>query len=57
MTIEELKDMHGREPCHICGKPRWDTGAPTCSYPHGMIPSKQVSDNMWEWEFPEVTSH
>ena len=39
--------------CHICGWPKDEEGSPLCSYPHAMVPDKEVSPGMWTWKRPE----
>ena len=50
-----LEDIHGKENCHICGKPRAGAGSEYCSYPHGMVPDEPVdgADGMWTWKLPQ----
>lgn len=51
-----LKEIHGDGLCHICGRPKAESGSEICSYPHAMYP---VTDDgpggFWAWspEKPE----
>jgi hypothetical protein len=50
MTLEtELLAIHGDGNCHICGHPKREKGSDICSYPHAMVPVKEVSPGMWSW--------
>ena len=44
-----LRGIHGDGNCHICGKPKVAKGSPVCSYPHAMLPDKEISPGMWSW--------
>lgn len=53
MTRDDLLKIHGNENCHVCGNPKVDRGALHCSYPHGMVPDKEISEAMMTWKMPE----
>ena len=52
----KLIEIHGNEPCHICGYPRAERSTPfmACSYPHGRLPIEPVGpkhkDGFWTWD-------
>lgn len=47
-----LLKVHGSGNCHICGEPRAAKGSQWCSYPHAMLPDKEVAPGMWSWRGP-----
>ncbi len=56
----QLRKVHGRGKCHICGKPKAGEGSPTCSYPHGRLPGRPIDpakpEGFWSWDRPESAS-
>jgi hypothetical protein len=58
MLLKQLLEVHGHGNCDICGQPRVEIGQNICSYPHGMLPKKDVdvASGMWAWELPRTQS-
>lgn len=56
-AMTNLEKIHGKEDCHICGKPKAGQGSIVCSYPHGMVPDQAVDqehpEGFWTWKSPE----
>lgn len=46
-TEARLLEIHGTDPCHICGLPRTGEGSDICSYPHAMLPRQIYNPDGW----------